>query len=134
MRTTTISAITLAGVLALAGCSSDAGAGTVSFGGVADGDTVASPVAVTFEADGFEIVPAAEGGGDGSGHLHVMIDTDCVPVGETIPNDDEHLHFGDGSTSTELELTPGDHTLCLQAGDGEHTAMDVTDEVTITVE
>lgn len=107
---------------------------SVSFGGLQDGDTVFSPVTVTFESDGFEIIPAAEGGGEASGHMHVMIDVGCVPVGEEIPSDDSHVHFGDGSTSAELELEPGEHTLCLQAGDGDHIAMDVTDEVTITVE
>ncbi|WP_114594048.1 DUF4399 domain-containing protein [Euzebya pacifica] len=40
----------------------------------------------------------------------------------------------DGSTSAELELEPGEHTLCLQDGDGEHTALDLTDEITVTVE
>lgn len=146
MKTTMIGSIVLAVALALSGCSSNGDAtgddGTaadstagVAFGGIADGDTVSSPVPVTFETTGeFEIIPAADGGGDGSGHMHVMIDVGCVAVGETIPNDETHLHFGDGSASTELELEPGEHTLCLQAGDGEHTAMDVTDEVTITVE
>lgn len=152
MKRTMIGSIVLAAALALTGCSSNgddptgtgdevgpddtAGAGGgVEFGGIADGDTVSSPVPVTFETTGeFEIIPAADGGGDGSGHVHVMVDVGCVAVGETIPNDETHLHFGDGSTSADLELEPGEHTLCLQAGDGEHTAMDVTDEITITVE
>lgn len=138
---TLIGSIVLAVALALTGCSSngdgtdDTAGGGVAFGGIADGDTVSSPVPVTFETTGdFQIIPAADGGGDGSGHMHVMVDTGCVAVGETIPDDDTHLHFGDGSTSTDLELEPGEHNLCLQAGDGEHTAMDVTDEITITVE
>jgi hypothetical protein len=36
-------------------------------------------------------------------------------------------------SETELTLPAGEHTLCLQAGDGEHTALALTDEITITV-
>lgn len=112
----------------------DTGEASVAFGAIEDGASVPSPVAVTFEVENFEIVPAAEGGGEGTGHMHVMVDVGCVEVGETIPSDDDHLHFGDGSTSADLELESGEHTLCLQAGDAEHTALDLTDEITITVE
>jgi hypothetical protein len=103
------------------------------FASPADGDTVSSPVAVEMAAEGFEVAPA-EGSTEGQGHFHVMVDTDCVGEGETIPNDETHVHFGDGSTTTELELEPGEHTLCLQAGDQVHNAFGGTDEITITVE
>lgn len=53
--------------------------------------------------------------------------------GKTIPKDDQHQHFGDGSTEAELELEPGEHTLCLQFADGAHVATGLTDEVTVTV-
>lgn len=125
--------------MALGACSSDDGDGegadgaSISFAGVEDGDTVSSPLAVTFESEDFEVVPAGEGG-EGTGHMHVMIDVGCVPVGETIPSDDSHVHFGDGSTSADLELEPGEHELCLQAGDANHAALDLTDEITVTVE
>ena len=66
--------------------------------------------------------------------MHVMIDVGCVDVGETIPSDESHVHFGDGSTSADLDLSPGEHSLCLQAGDAEHVALDLTDEITVTVE
>lgn len=130
--------IALAGALALAGCSSDGDGGgdaSVSFGGIEDGATVTSPVSVDFETSGFEIV-AADAGGDGetSGHMHVMVDTGCVTTGEVIPSDDSHIHYGDGSTSAELELEPGEYDLCLQAGDAGHEASDLTDQVSITVE
>ena len=48
----------------------------------------------------------------------------------------QHLHFGDGSIETELALTPGEHTLCLQAADGAHTALPgegMTHTISITV-
>lgn len=52
-----------------------------------------------------------------------MVDVDCVPGGQVVPADDNHLHFGKGQTEATLELTPGEHTLCLQAADGAHTAL-----------
>jgi hypothetical protein len=63
-----------------------------------------------------------------------MVDSSCLEAGEVIPEDGAHLHLGDGATSTTLDLPAGEHTLCLQAGDGRHRALDITDEVTITVE
>lgn len=145
MRNTTrhtsvrIAALAAAAGLALAGCGSDGEdltgtGGSVSFAGLADGDTVSSPVTVDMTADGVTIEPADAGVNEGAGHLHVMIDTGCVPAGETIPADDAHRHFGDGSTTADLDLEPGEHTLCLQLADGEHVATDITQEITITVE
>lgn len=98
-----------------------------------DGEEVTSPVTVSMTASGVEIEPAGEAR-DGAGHFHVMVDVGCVDPGESIPVDtDGYNHFGDGSTETELELEPGEHTLCLQVGDGVHTALDATDEITVTV-
>ena len=109
------------------------GAASVSFAEPDDGATVDSPVHVEFEAEGIEIEEAGAVN-EGAGHFHVMVDTPCVGEGETIPNDDAHLHFGDASEEAELELEPGEHTLCLQVGDGAHNALSPTDEITITVE
>lgn len=97
-----------------------------------DGATVESPFQVVMETDGFTVEPAGEVR-EGAGHLHLMVDADCVATGETIPEDEGHLHFGDGSTETELDLPAGEHTLCLQAGDGQHSALDLIDQITITV-
>lgn len=97
-----------------------------------DGAEVASPVALTMAATGFVVEPAGEVR-DGAGHLHVMVDVPCVEPGEVIPRDEAHVHFGDGQTGTSLDLEPGTHTLCLQAADGAHTALDLTDELTIEV-
>lgn len=122
-------------VLALAACSGDdAEESSVSFGNVSHGDTVSSPLTVEFETAGDFTIEEAGEINENAGHMHVMVDVDCVAVGEVIPSDDNHIHFGDGSTSADLDLEPGEHTLCLQAGDGEHTALDLTDEITVTVE
>jgi hypothetical protein len=69
----------------------------------------------------------------GAGHLHVMVDVPCVEPGQPIPKDDQHVHLGQGQLETQLVLAPGPHTLCLQAGDGAHTALPITREVTFTV-
>lgn len=86
------------------------------------GDSVASPIHVVMEAENFAVEAAGEIH-EGAGHLHIMVDTDCLPAGEVVPKDDTHLHFGDGSTEADLELAPGEHTLCLQAADGAHFAL-----------
>ena len=102
-----------------------------------DGASVAAPVRVVMTAENFTIEPAGDGMvREGAGHLHIMVDTPCVEAGTTIPKDETHLHFGDGSTETELALSPGDHTLCLQAADGAHTALageGLTHSITVNV-
>lgn len=109
--------------------------GSVAITEPADGATVTSPVVVKMSATDFLIEPAGDGTvKDGSGHFHVMIDTDCVAAGEVIPADAAHVHFGKAQLETApLELSPGEHTLCLQAGDAAHTALPLTDEIAIAV-
>lgn len=99
-----------------------------------DGAEVTSPVHVEMAAEGFTIEPASAGVNEGAGHFHVMVDVGCVEPGEAVPVDTPgYNHFGMAQTEADLELTPGEHTLCLQAGNGAHVATDLTDEVTITV-
>ena len=123
--------LAIAAVLALAGCGD--GDGGVSFAEPQDGATVASPVRAVMESEEVEIVEAGEPR-EGTGHFHIMVDAGCVEPGEIIPEDDQHLHFGDASTETTISLAPGEHSLCLQVGDGAHTALDDTDEITVTAE
>lgn len=106
---------------------------SVHFASPEDGATVTDPVHVEMMAVNFTIEPAGEVRA-GAGHFHIMIDVPCVTPGEVIPSDENHLHFGQGQTSAELELAAGEHTLCLQAGNGEHVALDLTDTISITVE
>ena len=105
----------------------------VAFTSPQDGETVSSPFSWDAEAENVTVEPAGEVNED-AGHLHVLVDQDCVTPGETIGKDEGQNHFGDGSTSGELELEAGEHTLCLQLADGEHTALDITDTITVTVE
>jgi hypothetical protein len=124
--------------LALAACSSRGGnepEARVFFTNIKDGDTVDSPVTVQWSAENFTIEPAGEVKAS-AGHLHIMVDAECVTAGQTVPADDNHLHYGKAQMEATLELTPGTYTLCLQAADGVHTALSgdgLVQVVTITV-
>lgn len=109
-----------------------AGDGEVSFAEPSDGASVGNPVKVRMEATGFTVEPAGEVR-EGAGHFHIMIDAECVPPGEVIPNDDSHRHFGQGQMEAELTLQPGEHELCLQFANGAHQALDATETINITV-
>ena len=89
----------------------------------ADGDTVSNPVRVEFGIEGMQVVTAGNDMPD-SGHHHLLIDTGLPKTGLPIPADANHIHFGDGSTSTELSLEPGQHTLQLLLGDHLHIPHD----------
>ena len=110
--------------LTLAACGSSGGSNElrVFFTNINDRDTVDSPVTVQWSAENFTIEPAGEVRA-GAGHLHIMVDVDCVATGQIVPADDNHLHYGKAQTEATLELTPGEHTLCLQAADGAHTVL-----------
>jgi hypothetical protein len=123
--------------LLLAACQGNSTEPLVRFSEPANNASVSSPVRVVMSADNFTVEPAGDGTvHDGAGHLHIMVDTPCIAAGQTIPKDETHLHFGDGSTETDLELATGEHTLCLQAADGAHTALEgegMTHTITVNV-
>ena len=100
------------------------------------GATVASPVHVVMAAENFTVEPAGEVK-PGAGHLHIVVDGECAAPGDAVPKDDTHLHFGKGQLEADLELAPGEHTLCLQAADGAHVALagdGMTQTIAVTVE
>jgi len=99
----------------------------------ADGAKVTGKVNVKMEAIGFTIEPAGEVKA-GAGHFHIIVDGDCVAPGQVIPKDDKNLHYGMAQTEAELTLGAGSHTLCLQAGDGAHSALDLTHKITVEVQ
>jgi hypothetical protein len=55
-----------------------------------------------------------------TGHHHLLIDADMVPLDQPIPSDYNHIHLGNGQTETVLTLPPGTHTLQLLLGDHQH--------------
>jgi hypothetical protein len=101
-----------------------------------DGDTVSSPVTVEFGIEGMTVAPAGVNE-QYTGHHHLLVDTGLPPLGQPVPADANHIHFGDGSTSTELTLDPGQHTLLLLLGDHLHIPHEPpvsSPTITITVE
>lgn len=133
------SALALALLLLVAGLTAYAApAGSqarVFFTSPSDGATVISPVKVTMGAENFVVEPAGNVKA-GAGHLHIMVDTECVAAGEVVLADAAHLHYGKGQMEAELALSPGTHTLCLQAADGAHISLagaGMTQKITLTV-
>jgi hypothetical protein len=109
---------------------------TVFFITPADGDTVSSPVTIEFGLEGMNVVAAGVNEAH-SGHHHLLVDTDPPDMGLPIPADENHIHFGDASTSTALTLEPGEHTLRLLLGDHLHIPHNppiMSDTITITIE
>lgn len=111
------------------------GAG-VYFRTPAHGDTVSNPVVIEFGSEAVDIV-AAGVDAPASGHHHLIIDAELPDPTMPIPANDNYIHFGDGSTRTEMTLAPGRHTLQLLLGDHlhvPHAPPIASDVITITVE
>ena len=101
-----------------------------------DGATLANPVGIEFGITGMDVVKAGVDQPH-SGHHHLLIDTGLPELGLPIPADEQHIHFGDGSTKTEITLPPGKHTLQMLLGDHLHIPHDpalTSAQITITVE
>lgn len=96
---------------------------SVHFVSPEDGAMVTSPFEVEMAAEGVEVVPAGTMK-EGTGHMHILVDTPFVLPGNVIPSDDQHLHYGDGSTTATLDLPAGEHVLRLQFADGAHKAFE----------
>ena len=106
----------------------------VSFGSLKSGDTVSSPLTLSFVVSGMTVQPAGVMD-EGTGHHHLIVDSLDIPKGTPIPMDAQHIHYGKGQTSAEIELAPGQHTLTLQFADGMHVSYgpDWSAKVSITV-
>jgi len=97
-----------------------------------DGERVTSPVRVEVALEDFELGPAGSFAED-KGHLHILVDVGCVEPGRAIGGGEGYIHLQMGEPSAEVVLEPGEHALCVQAGDGTHVALDLSDQVTIDV-
>ena len=89
----------------------------------ADGDTVTNPITVEFGIADMTVAKAGDNTPQ-SGHHHLIVDAELPDFGQPIPASEHYIHFGDGSTSTELNLPPGTHTLQLLLGDHLHIPHD----------
>jgi hypothetical protein len=73
---------------------------------------------------------------EGTGHHHLLIDTELPPLDQPVPADAQHLHFGKGQTEATIELKPGPHRLQLLLGDFRHVPHEpavVSSAITVTV-
>lgn len=89
----------------------------------ADGDRVSNPIVVEFGIDGMAVTTAGDDAPH-TGHHHLLVDAELPDFSLPIPANENYIHFGDGSTSTELSLAPGTHTLQLLLGDYLHIPHD----------
>ena len=103
-----------------------------------DGAKIHGPVTVTFGLKGMGIAPAGAKF-EGTGHHHLLVDTDLgdVKLDAPLPVTDKILHFGKGQTETTLTLPPGKHTLELVLADATHMSFEPalhSPKITITVD
>jgi hypothetical protein len=101
-------------------------------------ETVHSPFVVRFGLKGMGVAPAAAGKIDGTGHHHLLVDTELssIDLQAPLPSTDKIIHFGKGQTETQLTLPPGKHTLELLFADSTHHSFDPplhSKTITITV-
>ena len=90
--------------------------------------TVSSPLHMKFGSEGIEISPVPPGEltktRPGVAHYHVGIDQTCLPPGKNIvKGTPSWVHFGDGKSEFDTQLTPGKHKLALQLGDDLHNTI-----------
>ncbi len=92
------------------------------------GGTVTSPVHMKFGSSGVEIAPVPPGdvttARPGIAHYHVGVGVPCLPAGKNIvKGTPSWVHFGDGKSEIDMQLTPGRHRLALQLGDDLHNTV-----------
>jgi hypothetical protein len=124
--------VMVAGVSALAGAQdkkpAKASKAKVFFVEPKNGATVTSPVHMKFGSSGTEIsaVPAGDvtTARPGMTHYHVGVGVSCLAPGKNIvKGTPSWVHFGDGKSEIDMQLTPGRHKLALQLGDDLHNTV-----------
>ena len=120
--------------LAMALVAGTAAAQSVDFTEPKNGAVVSSPFKVKFAVTGMEVKPAGTMDSN-TGHHHLLINGDSMKVGESIPFDEKHLHFGKGQTETEVTLPPGTYKLTMQFANGAHQSYGpgLSKSITVTV-
>ena len=105
-----------------------------------DGATVKSPVKLEFGAQDFTIAAVPQGTVTETrpslGHYHIGVGVNCLPPGKTIvKGTPSWVHFGDGKSEIDMQLTPGRHKLALQLGDDLHnTVKGLCSTITVNVQ
>lgn len=107
----------------------------LSFVDLQNNARIASKTTIRFAISGMEVVPAGTARRN-AGHHHLLIDTELPPLGQPIPADFNHLHFGGGQSEAEILLSPGRHTLQLLFADHDHVPHDppvLSEKITVEV-
>lgn len=110
----------------------------VFFKNLENGQEITLPFVMEFGVEGMEVEPAGVVRTD-MGHHHLIVDAGHIPAGQMVPMDETNKHFGKGELTDTLNiekyptLTPGDHTLTMQFGDGIHTSYGEKMSATVTV-
>ncbi|MCE3265006.1 MAG: rod shape-determining protein RodA [Pseudoduganella sp.] len=120
--------------IAMALVAGGAAAQSVDFTEPKNGAVVSSPFKVKFAVTGMAVKPAGDIS-DNTGHHHLIINGDSMKVGESIPFDEKHLHFGKGQTETDVTLPPGTYKLTMQFANGAHQSYGpgLAKSITVTV-
>jgi hypothetical protein len=107
---------------------------SVDFANLKDGYVTRSPFQVDFAIRGMGVVPAGKPHPK-AGHHHLLVNTPLpANVGEKIPFNDFHRHFGKGQTGTTIALPPGKHKLRLLFADHDHRPYFVfSPDISVTV-
>lgn len=106
------------------------------FANLKDGQTVTSPLRIEMGVEAMTVDTANGIIKSASGHHHILVDVDSIPIGTIVPPTDSlhHYHFGKAQTSGEIKLTPGKHTIALQFADGLHRSYGSRLNTKITVD
>ena len=129
----------LASAQAMKAAAKKATAAKVFFIEPKNGATVTSPVHMKFGSSGIEISAVPPGDlketRPGVAHYHVGVGVDCLPAGKNIvKGTPSWVHFGDGKSEIDMQLTPGKHKLALQLGDDLHNTLpDACQMITVIV-
>ncbi len=104
----------------------------VFFANLENGQTVTSPFTIEFGIEGMEVRPAGEIV-KGTGHHHLLIGEGYTEPGVIVPADETHIHYGDGSTSAEMTLEPGEYMLTMQFANGAHQSYGQVMSATVNI-
>ncbi len=111
-----------------------AGTQAIAISEPANGATVSSPVKICMAAHGVTVEPAKRGVNEGSGHHHILVDTDLpTDLSKGIGKDAQHLHMGDGSTCKEVKLNAGIHVIRALFAKGNHVPYNPAITATIII-
>ena len=105
---------------------------------VATGPSVANvgePIHIEVHTEGVSIVPADGDTSGDTGHLHVFVDKAPTAAGQTIAREEGVIHTTERKVEIPAFTTPGDHTIWVVFGDGNHIPFDppVMDRLIVTV-